>query len=181
MTAKRVCVPLAAGFEEIETFTPVDLLRRAGVKVALAALGESFFVEGRSGISVKAEVLFDKILGRDYDMLLFPGGPGVKILRRNHRIGTLTRDFAAAGRWIAAICAAPLILKDSGLLLNKRYTAHASTLRELPDALARERVVRDGNLITSRGAGTAVDFGLELVRVLVDDATADKIAQDIMV
>ncbi|MDR2982860.1 MAG: DJ-1/PfpI family protein [Puniceicoccales bacterium] len=181
MPTKRVCVPLAAGFEEIEVVAPVDILRRAGASVTLAAIGDDLHVAGRSGITLKADISFLTLFSANYDMLVIPGGPAVQTLRQNQRMGVIVRDFESTKKPIGAICAAPLILHDSGLLLRKRYTAHSSTKAELPDALYREKVVRDGKIITSRGAGTAIDFGLELVRVLYDEATANEIAQAIMV
>jgi 4-methyl-5(b-hydroxyethyl)-thiazole monophosphate biosynthesis len=180
MASKNVFVPLADGFEEIETLTPVDLLRRAGAKVSLASVETGLFVTGRSDIVVRADVLFDAEQARHCDLLLIPGGPAVKQLRQHKELVALVREFAASGRWIGAICAASLVLLDAGLLAGRRFTAHSSTRDELPDALFAERVVRDGHLITSRGVGTALDFGLELVRALAGEDVAHRVAQDIM-
>lgn len=175
---KRVLCLLADGFEEIEFVTPVDLLRRAGVEVVTAAIhGES--ATGRSGIRVIADISLTDVGDSDFDLLLIPGGPGVGDLRRDGRAATLARGFAGAGKWLAAICAAPLVLHDAGLLDGRRFTAHHSTRETLASATG-ERVVVDGTLITSRGAGTAVDFGLAIVACLTDAVTAEKIAADIM-
>jgi 4-methyl-5(b-hydroxyethyl)-thiazole monophosphate biosynthesis len=175
---KRVLCLLADGFEEIEFTTPVDLLRRAGVEVVVAAIhGDS--ATGRSGIRIMADVSLTDTDDEGFDLLLIPGGPGVGEMRRDGRAATLARRFAAAGNTVAAICAAPLVLHDAGLLAGRCFTAHRSVVDQLPDAL-NERVVEDGNLITSRGAGTALDFGLALVALLTDQATAAKIAADIM-
>jgi 4-methyl-5(b-hydroxyethyl)-thiazole monophosphate biosynthesis len=108
-------------------------------------------------------------------MLLLPGGPGVKHLRADPRVAALVRAHAAADRWLAAICAAPTVLNDAGLLAGRRHTCHTSVLNELPAALMHERVVVDGNIITSRGAGTALDFGLALVEKLVSPEKAREI------
>lgn len=161
-----VLVPLADGFEEIEAFAPIDLLRRAGVEVTTAALGEGIHVTGRSGITVHADTMLTAVLGRDFDLLFLPGGAGVKHLRADVRVRDLVLKQHAAGRWLAAICAAPAVLHDCGLLAGRRYTAHFSVANELPAILAEERIVTDGKITTSRGAGTALDFGLHLVGLL---------------
>ncbi len=158
----RVLCLVTDGFEEIEMVTPVDLLRRAGVEMTIVAL-ERRQVEGRSGIQMLADAVLAGIQTADFDSLLLPGGPGVKAMRADGRPAELVREFARGGKWLAAICAAPLVLKDAGVLEGRRFTAHGSTLDELPELVADEPVVLDGTLITSRGAGTAQEFGLALV------------------
>jgi protein deglycase len=154
---------LAEGFEEIEAITPIDLLRRAGADVTTAALNESMHVTGRSGITLHADAMLSDVESGTFDCVFLPGGPGVKHLRADPRVRALVLRQHAAGRWLAAICAAPTVLHDAGLLTSRRYTAHFSVADELPGILADERVVADGKILTSRGAGTAVDFGLLLV------------------
>ena len=176
--SKRVLCLLADGFEEIETVTPVDLLRRAGVEVIMASLGEGT-VTGRCGIRLLADLALADANPETFDLLLIPGGPGVAELRRDGRAATLAREFHAAGKTVAAICAAPLVLKDAGLLDGRNFTAHFAAHDELP-GVSPERVVVDGNLITSRGAGTALDFGLELITHLVGKRAADEVAMAIM-
>ncbi len=181
MSKKKVLVPLVDGFEEIETVVPVDLLRRAGAEAVLVAFGKDIRVTGRCGIIIRADTFSNAVRADDFDMLFLPGGPGVPTLRKTENIAETVREFAAAGKLIAAICAAPLVLKDAGLLPDgRRFTAHFSTAGELPAALAGERVVRDGNIITSRGAGTAQDFGLALVRILCGDAAGEAVEKAIM-
>jgi len=175
---KRVLCLLVQGFEEIETVTPVDLLRRAGVEVVLAGLTE-LSVTGRNGITLHANALLETISTCDFDLLFIPGGPGVGELLKDGRAAELAQEFTTTGKTVAAICAAPLILDDAGLLGGKKFTAHYSVHKDLPDVLA-DRVVVDGNLITSRGAGTALDFGLALVECLTDKQTAQQISADIM-
>ena len=176
---KRVLCLLADGFEEIETITPVDLLRRAGVEVVVAAL-HGTAATGRSGIRVNADADLDEVSHAEFDLLLIPGGPGVSGLRGDGRAAVLAAAFHEAGKPVAAICAAPLVLMDAGLLDGRRFTAHRSVRDVLSRALDDEVVV-DENLITSRGAGTALEFGLALVRHLAGQAAADKVAADIMV
>jgi len=178
MMSKRVLCLLVQGFEEIETVTPVDLLRRAGVEVVLAGLTE-LSVTGRNGITLHADALLEKISACDFDLLFIPGGPGVGELLKDGRAAELAQEFTTAGKTVAAICAAPLILDDAGLLNGKKFTAHSSVHKDLPGVLT-DRVVVDGNLITSRGAGTALDFGLALVERLTDKQTAQQISADIM-
>jgi len=178
--SKRVLCLLVPGFEEIETIAPVDLLRRAGADVTLASVTGARQVTGRCQITVQADAPLDEVAAQEFDLLLMPGGPGVKTLRSDGRPAHLAKAYVQRGKPVGAICAAPTVLADAGLLAGKRFTAHFSVHAELPGALAAERVVEDGHLITSRGAGTAVDFGLALVRRLFGEAAARDIAQAIM-
>jgi len=198
----KVLAILTDGFEEIEAVAPIDLLRRAGVEVTLAALmprdgvetgAESFVVTGRCGLRLQAEcTLADALANGEnyYDCVLLPGGPGVKTLRANEGVLDAVRRLHASGRLIAAICAAPLVLRDAGILDGRRYTAHGSVADELPEILANDAVVVDedganaasstgGPIVTSRGAGTALEFGLVLVERLAGRACAEKIAGEI--
>jgi 4-methyl-5(b-hydroxyethyl)-thiazole monophosphate biosynthesis len=176
----RVLAILPEGFEEIETVTPVDVLRRAGAEVTLAALHEGIHVIGRSGLTMHADATLSAMpADRVFDLLFLPGGPGVKNLRADPRIAPLVRAQAEADRWIAAICAAPTVLHDAGLLDGRRYTAHFSVADELPAILADQRVVIDGRLITSRGAGTALDFALTLVAILISPEKSAAVARAI--
>lgn len=175
---KSVLCLLSDGFEEIEVVTPVDLLRRAGIKVVIAAMGEKTAV-GRGGIRIEADVLISEATLSTFDLLFIPGGPGVAELRADGRAAKLAREFAAAGKPVAAICAAPLILMDAGLLKGRRFTAYKSVREELGGGLD-QRVVVDGEIITSCGAGTALDFALALITHLVGQAAADQVADEVM-
>lgn len=179
MTARVLCL-LVEGFEEIETLTPVDLLRRAGVEVVMAALAEGIHVTGRSGVTLHADASLSTLDPGAFDLLLLPGGPGVQAMREDGRPAQLARAFHDAGKTVAAICAAPLVLHDAGLLTGRAYTAHDSTYTTLSQARAEARVVCDGQLITSRGAGTALDFGLALVEHLCGLAEREKVASAVM-
>ncbi len=174
-----VLVPLPAGFEELETVAPVDVLRRAGAEVTIAALGPERTVVCRNGMVLVADALLADRLAADYDLLLLPGGPGVKLLRADLALRAALQRQAASGRWLAAICAAPTVLLDAGLLEGRRFTAHASVAGELPRTLATERVVVDGRLVTSRGAGTALEFGLALVTQLLGAEKSAEVARSI--
>lgn len=175
---KRVLCIITDGFEEIETVTPIDLLRRAQVEVRIVSL-DGKIVTGRSGIKLLPDGEIDHQAAEDFDLLLLPGGPGVKALREDGRTAALAKQFHGLGRKIAAICAAPLILHDAGLLDGVRFTSHASTWEELVDA-EDERVVEDGSFITSRGAGTALDFGFALVDLFAGEVAVDDISEAIM-
>jgi 4-methyl-5(b-hydroxyethyl)-thiazole monophosphate biosynthesis len=178
--SKRVLCLLAPGFEEIETITPIDLLRRAGAEVLVASLDEERAVTGRNQLTLQADVRLADVADQDFDLLLVPGGPGVKALRADGRPAKLAKTFHEAGKLVAAICAAPTVLKDANLLENKKFTAHFSVYEELPNALAQEKVVQDGRILTSRGAGTALDFGLAVVRSLFGTEKANEVAESIM-
>lgn len=170
---------LAEGFEEIEATAPIDLLRRAGAEVVVAALAEGIHVTGRCGITMHADTTLAAVETRDFDCVFLPGGPGTKHLRADARVRAVILKQHAAGRLISAICAAPTVLNDAGLLAGRRYTAHFSVAAELPQILADQRVVVDANIITSRGAGTAVAFGLTLVEHLFDAETARSVSASI--
>jgi protein deglycase len=170
---------LADGFEEIEAITPIDLLRRAGVEVTIAALGEGIHVTGKNGLVMHADTTLTALGELDFDCVFLPGGPGVALLRQSPLVREIVQRQNVANRLIAAICAAPTVLLDAGVLNSRRYTAHFSTAAELPDILKDERVVIDGHILTSRGAGTALDFGLRMVDTLCGRDTTQKISQSI--
>jgi 4-methyl-5(b-hydroxyethyl)-thiazole monophosphate biosynthesis len=177
---KRVLCLLGPGFEEIETVAPIDLLRRAGAEVVVASLHGEEWVTGRSALTLKADAALSEIDTEKFDLLFIPGGPGVLGLRKDGRAARLAKGFFERQKPVAAICAGPAVLGDAGLLDGKKFTAHFSVHAELPGARADERVVRDGLVITSRGAGTAVDFGLALVAELFGSGKAEEIATSIM-
>lgn len=175
---KRVLCILENGFEEIELVTSVDLLRRAEIEVVMAGVTGRELV-GKNGIHLLADSLLEETPTGGFDALLLPGGPAAMTLRKMASILALIREFDEAGRWIAAICAAPLLLKDAGVLRERRFTAHFSTSEELPES-SGGRVERDGKLLTSRGAGTALDFGLALVAILKGREVSDEISAAVM-
>jgi 4-methyl-5(b-hydroxyethyl)-thiazole monophosphate biosynthesis len=179
MPAPNALVILAEGFEEIEVVTPVDVLRRAGIEVTVASTGEGVHVTGRNGLTFHADTTLATVEGARFDCVVVPGGPAVSLLRKDPRVASLLQRQHDAKGWIAAICAAPVVLKSAGILEGRRFTAHFSVFAELPEALLGERIVVDGRLITSRGAGTALDFGLLIVEKLVSRENALEIARAI--
>ena len=172
-------VVLMNGFEEIEAVAPIDLLRRAGARVVLASLGPEPTVIGRCNLALLAETTLAVAAQQPYDLIFLPGGPGVKHLRADARVVPLVQAQVAAGRLVAAICAAPLVLHDAGLLAGRRYTAFPATQDELPHILHDQRVVEDGPLLTSRGAGTALDLGYAMVARLFSPAKAEELRRQI--
>lgn len=179
---------LASGFEEIEALAPVDILRRAGSEVIFATIEKKLEVKGRNGIVVVADTFLSELssLSKEgkpqFDMLIIPGGPGVSRLREDGRARQLAVVYEKAGAWVAAICSGPIILSDAALLEHHRFTAHFSVSKELPPHTidTKERVVVDGHIVTSQGAGTAIDFGLTLVRLLMGTKKMEAISYSIM-
>ena len=179
--AKTILTLLADGFEEIEATAPIDLLRRAEAEVTVASCSDSLDVTGRSNITLRADTLLSHIPEPlAFDLLVLPGGPAVFELRKRPEIIDLIRDFADTGKPIGAICAAPLLLLDAGVITSdSTYTAHGSTEEEIPQLSKSKAVVQDGQIITSRGAGTAVEFGLALIQELFGQEKANEIRASI--
>jgi len=175
---KRVLCILENGFEEIEAVTPVNLLRRAGVEVLMAGVS-GMDVVGKCGMRFRADALLEDVAEEEFDALFLPGGPAVKELRGNEKVIALIRRFHSEGKLVAAICAAPLLLKDAGLIDGRRITAHFTTKDELPENTG-ERLVNDGEFLTSRGAGTALEFGLAFVGVLAGKAVSEEVSAAVM-
>ena len=173
-----VLVPLAEGCEELEAVTIIDLLVRAGVEVVTAGLNEGAVTASR-GVVLMPQTSLDEALKRDYDMVVLPGGmPGATNLDGDQRIRKLLREMADSGKFTAAICAAPRVLANAGLLSGKRATSYPGHLdkMDLPDVEYRqEAVVQDGKVITSRGPGTAMDFTLTLIEQLVGREKRDEV------
>lgn len=175
---KRALLILSRGFEEVEAITPIDLLRRAGMEVVSASAGPDLLVEGARGIRVQADRMLDECLSRPFDMVILPGGPGVDGLRKDARVLDLVRRTHAAGIPLAAICAAPLVLADAGIVSGHTLTSFPAAKAELQGrvkAYSEARVVRDGKLITSRGAGSAEEFSLDLIAYLLGPAAAEDV------
>lgn len=174
----RALVVLHAGFEEVEAVTPIDLLARANISVVQAALDENPLVRGRNGMTLQATHHFDDVAGEEFDVLIIPGGPGIHEIRRHPVLCKRLQHQHAENKWIACICAAPLMLHDAGLLEGRRYTCHPSAADELANAV-NEPVVEDGVLLTSRGAGTAIPFALYIIGKLEGESAANEVAEAI--
>ncbi len=182
---KRVVVPVAHGFEEIETVTVVDILRRAGVSVTIAGVEGGVppaVVEGRTGIKLVPDVTIDKVEATDFDMIVLPGGlKGTQTLAKDTRVARLLPLFQEGERYIAAICAAPTVLAAHGMIAGRRLTSHPSVKEQLTGAVYDEgRVVIDGRLVTSRGPGTAMEFAMALVEILMGKKKVEEINQGVL-
>ena len=173
----KAVIFFAPGLEECEGLLCVDILRRAGVEVTIAAVGGSEMVRSARGVSVVADALAEEVDYPSYDAAILPGGlPGVDNLKADPTVRTACTRFAAAGKLVAAICAAPSILASLGLLEGRNATAHAGFQDRLAGAVVHdEEVVVDGSITTSYGLGGAIPFALELVRQLAGPAEADRI------
>jgi 4-methyl-5(b-hydroxyethyl)-thiazole monophosphate biosynthesis len=172
----RVLVPLAEGCEELEAVTIIDLLRRAGIEVVAAGLGDGAITASR-GVRIVPDMTLDAALELSFDMVALPGGlPGADHLAADRRLGDLLRRMNDTGRFLAAVCAAPKVLARSGVLRGKTATAYPGVLQQEghPD-ISTAAVLRDGTVITSRAAGTAMDFALELIEALSGRSTRDQV------
>lgn len=178
----RVYVFLADGFEEIEGLTAVDLLRRAGQDVVTVSIGQDTCIRGAHDISLQADTVFTRADFEDARMLVLPGGgDGTTNLENYQPLTQLLVKFAQKGGRIGAICAAPRILAGLGLLKDKKATCYPSVMDKLEGAKkSQEPVVTDGNITTSRGVGTAIDFSLELIRLLEGEEKAREIADSVV-
>lgn len=175
-----VLVPLAEGFEDMEAITITDLMRRGQIDVVTAGLKPGP-VEGSRGTIVVPDMSLDEALKQSYDMVVLPGGqPGATHLEKDERIQSLLKKMAADNKVIAAVCAAPKVLAVAGLLEGKRATSFPGTLSadEFPGIdISTDSVVKDGNIVTSRGPGTAIDFTLALIEILADEDVSRQVEQ----
>ena len=182
--AISVFIVLAEGFEEIEAVTPMDVLRRAGLDVTTVGLAGKT-VAGSHGIALTADRTWDEVASLTPDLLLLPGGmPGSKNLGAHAGLKEMAKRLADSDRSIAAICAAPAFtLGDWGLLSGRKATCYPGCETQFPADVKfqADPVVVDGRIITSRGIGTAMEFSLRLVSLLLNQATADQLRTQMLV
>lgn len=171
----RVLIPLAQGCEELEAVTLIDLLRRANITVITASLTEQRQIKASRGVQLVADVMLEDIMLDDFDMIVLPGGqPGTDHLNDDPRIHAILKRLVQADKAIAAICAAPLVLASAGLLEGKSATCYPGVLTKNDwsnISVKEDAVVIDGNVLTSKGPGTAIDFALAIIEYLVDKPT----------
>lgn len=176
----KAVVFLAPGFEEIEAVTVVDILRRAAVEVTVAGIFRGV-IEGSHGIRLAPDRFVDDLKMGDFDAAILPGGgPGTENLRKDKRVLTIVRDFFNAGKLVAAICAAPAVLSDAGILRNRDCTIYPGMEDELEKGGGKPKtdlVVEDGNVVTSRGPATALPFALKLAERLAGKETAERVRE----
>ena len=168
---------LAEGFEEVEAITPLDLLLRVGVNIKTVGVG-SHEIKGAHGISVKTDLCTCELSVDSCDVVILPGGmPGTLNLAANDTVSATVDAVAKKGGLVCALCAAPSILGQKGLLDGKNATCYPGFEDKLVGAnVTGERVCTDGNIITAKGAGAATEFGLAIVKYLCGQETADKLA-----
>ena len=178
----RVCVFFAEGYEEIEALTVVDLVRRVGIDTDMVSVTGEKTVTGSHGISVEMDRLYAEVDFSEVDMLVLPGGmPGTVHLEAYAPLMEHVDDFYAKGKYVAAICAAPSILGHRGMLKGKKACSYPDKEKELEGAeVTKSSVEIADNLITSRGMGCAIDFGLAIVAVLKGQEEADALAEKIV-
>ncbi len=163
---KTILIPIATGFEEIEAISLIDVLRRAEINVITASLEDNLEVQGAHNIKVIADMSIENITSEDIDMILLPGGwGGTKLLAQDSSVQNLLKEMNSKNKDIAAICAAPYALNSAGVL-SQNYTCYPSVEEDIrldgyhPD----EKIVEEGNILTSRGPGTAMCFALYIVK-----------------
>ncbi len=178
----RIGIFMADGCEEIEGLAVVDIVRRAKMEIVMIAVSGKKEVTGSHGITFLADAAASEMDFEELDGIVLPGGmPGTLRLGEDETVNAVLRRFASEGKLIGAICAAPSVLGAAGILAGKRAACHPGFEEKLTGAdVSREEVVVDGNLITSRGMGTAIPFGLAIVRYFSDDDTVEEIRKGLV-
>ena len=181
---KKVLVPIANGVEEIESVSIIDVLRRAGAEVTVASVHDELQITASRGVRLVADKLLSQCSEEDFDLIVLPGGlPGAEHLRDCKLLTHLLRSQQQKGKWYGAICAAPVVVLEShGLLGTRRATCHPSFSTQLQNQeAAQSRVVVDGNCVTSQAPGTAIEFALTLVELLLGQEKAKEVAAPMQV
>lgn len=169
----KILMIVSEGFEEVEAMTPVDLLRRAGFIVDVCSITGKRNVKGARGIEIVSDKIIEEIeLFDEYDGLILPGGlPNAHTLRDDDRVQSIVKEMNAKGKMIGAICAAPCVLEKAGILKGIAATSYPGSINKASCLYSETPVVRSKNIITSRGAGTAMPFALEMIDYLGGNAT----------
>jgi len=182
MTDKKVLIFLVDGFEEIEAMAPIDLLRRAGIIVDTVSINEDNQVTSSRKIRVLTDKTIDEINFENYEMIVLPGGPGTENYMKSEKLLEKLKEFSI-NRKLGAICAAPTILSALGILNGKQticFPACEPDLIKDGAIIVNQDVVKDNNIITSRGAGTAIDFSLALIEELLGKNKSHEIRKEIL-
>ena len=175
----RILVPLANGFEEMEAVILVNMLRRCGAEVVTASITGAREIHGARGINIMADTVWQELNLATFDALAIPGGlGGVTALRDDTRVAALAKKFHAEGKLVAAICAAPLVLLDAGLLEGRAFTCHPSVANQITVGTRQPgRVVEDRGIITAIGAGATFAFALRVAARLLGEDAAQRAAE----
>jgi len=177
---EKVFIFLTTGFEEIEALATIDILRRGGVNIQSVSLSGDRTVVGGRQISVIADCLFEEVDFSDAQMLILPGGPGTGKMNEHKGLKQEVLAFARQGKLLAAICAAPMVFGELGLLQNKKATCYPGYEKYLVGAYINEApVIVDGNITTGRAAGYTFEFALELLSQLKGNETTEEVAEKI--
>ena len=178
----KACIFLADGFEEIEGLTVVDILRRAGVEIHMVSITGETKVTGSHGIEIKCDTCIGQENFSEIELFVLPGGmPGTKNLGACKALKELLTASFEAGKKLSAICAAPSVLGDLGILKGKKACCYPGFEEHLTGAqVVFDQVAQDGNVTTSRGMGTAIPFALSLVSQMVSEEKAQELAQSII-
>ena len=178
----KVYIFLADGFEEIEGLTVVDLLRRANISIDMVSVTGNKQVTGAHGIKVEADCLYEEIKAEEADMLVLPGGmPGTKHLAAHKELCEQLKAFHQAGKGVAAICAAPMVLGRNGILKGKRAVCYPGFEEELTGSMVEKaEVITDGNVITSRGLGTAIEFAGAIITYFAGEEKAKEVKDSVI-
>lgn len=179
---KKIAAMLADGFEEVEALAVIDILRRAGIEITMISIMENRNqVVGAHGITVTADALLDDITFSGYDGIFLPGGmPGTDNLDKCNELCDVISEFNNENKLLVAICAAPKVYGRLGILRGRKATCFPGFERELLGAeIVYDRVVCDGNVVTGRGMGTAIDLGLKLVAMLKNEGEAEELSKTI--
>ena len=174
----KVYVFLADGFEDVEALIPIDVLRRGGVDVTTVSITDFPLVQSAHGVNIEADMMFEQGDFADADLLFLPGGmPGAANLAACPTLTKQLKDFAAAGKPYGAICAAPFVLGQLGLLKGKHATCYPGFEDQLEGAVVTGAMAeQDGNVITGKGPAAAAEFALKIAALLVGQAKADEVA-----
>lgn len=173
---------MADGCEEIEGLTVVDLVRRAGIEIEMISVSGEKNVTGSHKIAFQTDVSKADADFASYDGIVLPGGmPGTTHLMEDDTVNRVIKEFATSGKLVAAICAAPSVLGNAGLLEGKKATCYPGVESKLTGAdFVTDPVAKDGNIITSRGLGTAIEFAAEIVAYLLDESAAKSLKESVV-
>ena len=178
----QACIFLATGYEEVEMLTVVDMLRRAKISIDMVSITDQKEVTSSHNVTITADKTLSEVNFDEAEMLILPGGiPGTPNLRACDPLCKKLKEFAANGKKVAAVCAAPTVLGELGILAGKKATCYPSFADKLATGdYVKRPVVTDGNVITSRGMGTCIEFAGVIIEALKDKATADAVKEAII-